>query len=544
MRLYNLRWALRQPLVGRIALQKRLRPNQPPCIAAGRGVFRQPCARGSPFAKGLGGLKKPQSPEQRDIIAFLSARAHYINGVGYYEHDSVVDACKEYLKALEVMEGHFEEKELVGKKAKFIAYTYTRLTDLFSDLYLHEHAIYYAQQTLSYYRGQDTPSWYFARMLCEIGTQYDMMEELDSANCYYIRAANALDDTTLLMYRDIITHQVFLSYRRACQPKKDLAVLYRLSSMAESDDELMSRYLVIGNIYYRENQFDSAYTYLRTVYENMTDRDSRMLSAEMLREMALAKGDTLLAKEYAMTSSRLATMPDEEGNTHASLTALCLQHEQNKQEAQHRLESKRTISFWTKAFIIVALIVIIMALLLVKQNKFLVTEHQSHKMQQAALSGRLKKSHQDLHELRSQFKQQDNVSARWQSQAVSFEEEPVCQMIMDMVNEGHFKSQMDCSIYKDFALSKEQLVALRSAANQHFDHFTERLAQAYPDLTHSDLDYCCLYLLGLTDADIAALMQRAYNTVNERNSKLRRIFGSKSSISVTLQAIANETTII
>ena len=33
-------------------------------------------------------------------IAFLDARAHYINGVGYYEHDSVVEACKEYLKAL------------------------------------------------------------------------------------------------------------------------------------------------------------------------------------------------------------------------------------------------------------------------------------------------------------------------------------------------------------------------------------------------------------------------------------------------------------
>ena len=31
--------------------------------------------------------------------AFLDARAHYINGVGYYERDSVVEACQEYLKA-------------------------------------------------------------------------------------------------------------------------------------------------------------------------------------------------------------------------------------------------------------------------------------------------------------------------------------------------------------------------------------------------------------------------------------------------------------
>ncbi len=37
---------------------------------------------------------------------FLSARAHYINGVGCVEKDSVVEACTEYLKALEIMETH------------------------------------------------------------------------------------------------------------------------------------------------------------------------------------------------------------------------------------------------------------------------------------------------------------------------------------------------------------------------------------------------------------------------------------------------------
>ena len=481
----------------------------------------------------------PQSPCRYDNLVFLDARAHYINGVGYYEHDSVVPACKEYLKALEVMEEHFKEKELVGKKAKFMAYTYTRLTDLFSDLYLHEQAIYFAQQTLSYYREQDTPSWYYARMLCEIGTQFDMMEELDSANCYYIRAANVLDDTTLLMYRDIITHQAFLSYRRTHQPEQDLPVLYRLAGMAVSNDELMARYLVIGNIYFYENQFDSAYTYLRKVYENMTDRDSRMLSAERLQEMSFANGDTLLAKEYALTRSRLATMPDQEGNTHAILTALCLQYEQNKQEARHRSESKRTIDFIIKAFMIVALVVIIMGLLLVKQNKSWVTEHHAHKIQQAALAGRLKKSHQELRELKSKIKQQDFTSSVSNVQAISFVEEPVCQMIIKRVNKGQFKSQMDCSVYKDYALSKEQIIELRSAVNRHFNQFTTRLVKSYPKLTPGDLNYCCLYLLDMSEADISALMQRAYSTVSGRSRKLKTIFGSMDPLSITLHRIAN-----
>ncbi|MBQ5958968.1 MAG: hypothetical protein IJL44_07270, partial [Bacteroidales bacterium] len=68
---------------------------------------------------------------------FLSARCHYMNGVGYYEMDSVVQACKEYIKALEIMEGHFKEKDLVGHKAKFMALVYGHLCTLFTDRYLH-----------------------------------------------------------------------------------------------------------------------------------------------------------------------------------------------------------------------------------------------------------------------------------------------------------------------------------------------------------------------------------------------------------------------
>jgi hypothetical protein len=107
-----------------------------------------------------------EGPSNR--IAFLSARAHYINGVGYYENDSVVEACKEYMKALEVMENRFQEKNLVGEKARFMALTYTHLAALFSDLYLHEQAIFFAQCSLPYYMQLETPSWNISWVLTRI----------------------------------------------------------------------------------------------------------------------------------------------------------------------------------------------------------------------------------------------------------------------------------------------------------------------------------------------------------------------------------------
>ena len=164
-------------------------------------------------------------------------------------------------------------------------------------------------------------------------------------------------------------------------------------------------------------------------------------------------------------------------------------------------------------------------------------------MQQSAITGRLKRSNQELRELKDQIKQMDDLATKTEA-AASFDEEPICRLIMDRVNEGQFKSKIDYINYKDSALDKQQLLDLRLAVDRHYGQFTVRLKKAYPELTNSDLDYCCLYLLGLTDADIAALMQRTYNTVFERNGKMRKIFGSETPLPITLMGIANDSLFI
>jgi len=210
-------------------------------------------------------------------------------------------------------------------------------------------------------------------------------------------------------------------------------------------------------------------------------------------------------------------------------------HEERKQAI------KKTIGVIIPISMVVALTLVILVKL--KGRKRIEAERQSHHIKQAALSSRLKRSNQKVRELEDRIIREDDRANKAEP-ATSFIEDPVCRLIMERVNVGQFKSQMNCTIYRDYALDKNQLAALRNAADHHFNQFTVRISKAHPELTRSDLDYCCLYLLGLSDADVAALMQRAYNTVNERNSKLRRIFGSESPISVTLQTIANEATFI
>ena len=149
------------------------------------------------------------------------------------------------------------------------------------------------------------------------------------------------------------------------------------------------------------------------------------------------------------------------------------------------------------------------------------------------MSGRLKRSNQEVRELKVRIKQLDDLATKTEDVA-SFNEEPICRLIMERVRDGQFKAKIDCKIYKSYALDKQHLLDLRMAADRHFNYFTIRLRKAYPKLTSIDIDYCCLYLLNLSYADVSALMQRAYNTVVERDSKIQKIMGTEKPLRVIL----------
>ena len=137
---------------------------------------------------------------KNDDFTLLSARSHYMNGVGFMEADSVVDACTEYLKALEIMEEHFDEKDLTGQKAKFMALTYNRLGDLFSNMFMEEQAIFFDKKSLDYCKKAPTSIYGLSKTLNSIANHYDIIKKSDSAVLYYDSALCCLPDTVNSIY--------------------------------------------------------------------------------------------------------------------------------------------------------------------------------------------------------------------------------------------------------------------------------------------------------------------------------------------------------
>ena len=493
----------------------------------------------------------PQSPKPNDDVVFLDARAHYINGVGYYEKDSVVEACKEYLKALKIMEDHFEDKELTGKKAKFMTYTYNRLGDMFSKQFMMEPAIVCYKHSYDFSVISPISSYSISIALHRIGKQYDMKGDKDSANYYYSQALAEMPDTTNLNYRDIVSSKALLSYQLTHQAEVPLAHLKQMAFLAEDDEERLTRYLLVGNIYFEEGLYDSALLCLEPVMQNKENRFLQIQVANYLRTIYDNLGNKEKAEEYI----RYLALRNEKGAENNALVsqlsemfkAHVSQTQEKEARAKRKIATKKTLGIVIPFAVAMALAIIVLAKLrsknlLKKQqeeaDKKLSETEQQHRMEQAVMSGRLKKSNEALRELKGQIKRQDDRNAA-SKQADSFMEEPICRLIMERVHEGHFKSKIDCEIYKQYALDKQQLFDLRVATDRHFGQFTVLLKNAYPQLTNSDLDYCCLYLLGLDDADIAALMQRAYNTVVERDGKIKKVLGSDNPLPFTLTAIAN-----
>ena len=501
----------------------------------------------------------PQSPNQNDNIVFLSARAHYMNGVGFYERDSVVAACGEYLKALEMVETHFPNVETVCTPSlpiahlpRFMALTYGRLGDLFSKQYMQEPAIICYKKALIFNSIEPTSPNGTAKTWSLLTKQYYKINQLDSAKYCLDESLRLLYDTNNMIYRDLISLSAVVYYDENRGGEEPVNDLKRMAVQSPTEDEKLTRYNTIANIYYLTNQYDSALVYFTQVFENKGDAAMKRSAARFLRDIYQSRGDTLMATQYAVYQVENAVSQAESNAQVSQLNELFQQHlqwERERAEAERQQAARLRRNRMIVAVCVLVVVAALLAWLLHKRrmkqqrdeaSQQMEAEREAHRLEKASISGRLKRSNQDLRELKDQMRQQaGNGVPKQEAHAVSFTEEPICRLIMERVNEGQFKAQMDCKLYQDYALGKEQVMALREAADRHFGQFTSRLAKAYPTLTKGDLDYCCLYLLGLSDADVAALMQRAYATVSERSRKIKTIFGTEEPLSVALVSFAN-----
>ena len=477
---------------------------------------------------------------------FLSARCHYMNGVGFYEMDSVVPACEEYMKAIQIMEEHYPEKELVGYKAKFMALTYTRLCVLFSDQYLTEQAIYFGKKSLPCYRKYDSDDWNQAWILHNIGIHYDMMEDWDSACYYYNNAIEVLKDTNNLMYRDILTSKAFLSYNREKDAQTAIKQINCLLNQAESEEEYLLRCLIIGDILFHEQQYDSAWFYLYPVYNGSSDISSKKQAAEFLTGICKYHGNSF--DEYSCFLAPFGNLEENTGEIKSQLAELYRMNLQNNLEKSYYKNRKRIIK--RTLFVFGGLVVMLSFFFALYHNnnkkekvqleKQISEELHSHKVKQRALGGRLKASNDALRiqkvenvELVKAIKTQQ-TKAVWGS-LEDFLSENICHEILSILDGVYIKREARIDDYCELQLSKQQLSSLLVAVDRNFNGLCNILTCLYPKMSQNEMNQCLLCLLDLKDVQIAALLHSDYSTIKKRSTKLKKAFNTEKPLQVFIR---------
>ncbi len=522
----------------------------------------------------------PRSVVLRKSYVFLDARAHYMNGVGFYEQGNVVQACSEYLKALEVMEGYFEEKALTGKKAQFMANTYNRMGDLFSEQFMMESAITCYENALVYCKIESTSPIGISNILYRIGKQYDKMNEIDKARQYFGQALEYMPNTDNLVYRDLVSSKAVTDYQYGVEIAQLLEELRRIIPQCDNETERLLRFMTIGTLFYEEGNYDSSLYYLIPVFENSDNRLSQMQAAEYLRNVY----DSIGEFEKADVCVRfLADHKKSEGENKALVSKLedlfkAYMNQRQKKEAEEAREKsiRETIEIvvFITALSILAILVVAKQKskqLLKKQQeetdrvleeteqehekelrlwqavadktleetekkheKELETERLAHQKKQEALQ-------QDLQEKEAHVNVLENALNRQREEAEQrrqlFFKEPICQHILSLVRGKHITTRNN-AYQIGVALKDEDFKQLKEAVAKHYDGFDHVLLSQCPNLKHGYLALCHLHLLGLSESEIAALKNVSYSAIRKQNESLQEKFGVDENISVYVLRVA------
>ena len=427
-------------------------------------------------------VRRASSKNATQTNVFLDARAHYMNGVGYYEHDSLVEACIEYLCALRTMEKHFAENEIVDKKARFMALTYNRLVEIFSAQFMQEPAIYCGMQAWAYNRIAPTSPYGSSKILYKLGKQYDKLNMADSASYYYDLALEFLPDRNNMVYRDIVSSRALFEYK-----KDSMIVLDSVKSMvaqAVDEAERLSRYLLIGSIYHSFDQDDSAKVYLEPVFEK--DPSRATLAAQVLHEIAIKEKDTIKSNAYAQFVIEDVAVNAANQARVSKLSDLFQTYLQEKQESASLRERKKAVK--TTLAVVLSLVVVlavVVVILMRRRSKKRMAAHEA-----------------ETHTLNEEKQQLQTQVDEAQQQARA--------MLLQRVHD-FYRSKLPNRL--------ERILAEFEAA---YPLALERLAAAYPELSEMERQIAVLNFLHFRVKEEADLLGLSENTVNKYRSNLRK----------------------
>lgn len=432
-------------------------------------------------------------------VLFQKSRAHYYQAVGETEKDDVKSACGDYIVSLKTID-KIKENDRNNSVEYFNGLIYNRL----SQIYYFNDAFILAQILYNQANNQ------FAKVnsIMPVAQNYLSIAKMLSTDDKYDEAENYLDMADSLitdvlkiydssLKREILLERALVTSYKNNDNKKALEMARQYMLKADGETEVVLGYTNIGEIFYKDCQYDSSLYYFEKAFS--LNHYTMLHCGNRIIEICKIIGDNEKAAYYAPLLAEETNQELEIAPLKADLVAMYEQYEADKYKAEIR-------QLWINILLILVLLfialVVVFYMISLFQKKKHIDEISRKDSYIGTLYSKIKKATTDerLRNIKT-----DKLYKKLYS-----------------VTQMHIKTTEE---YPELVMTDEERMHLTELFDKEFDGALQTVIMKNSRLKKSDELLLCLACIGLDEKHIAAVTGDSYHNVFIRSRKCLEILG-------------------
>ena len=461
------------------------------------------------------------------LINFNCAKAHYYHAVGLTEKDDIVGACEHYLIALEIMEDMMaKDKRLKTKgkktvdnpenyeKIRFVHLIHTRLAELFLDEGYYNFSISNNKKAL-YYSYILDDNIIKSRTHKYLGNAYHMLNKIDSALYYYKESLSASADIANKLDVDKCIAQIMYFDKAEC----DSAFMMLKNNLNKIDNEIVkyAYHHTIGNMYYKNKEYDSALYYLEESLDNSIVTQ-KLAFTTTLSAIYDSLGNYEKRSYYDNISTKLFRNSANKEVDKSQLQVLYNDYNERKAAnekavAKSKARNKILIIFFS------AIVVVILVIIYIKYNH----RKQNNKLKKE-IDDYVKENKQLIEDFQKTNSKKDRIIKQQKKEISEIKNQLNKKSDIDI--DAYYNSEICKNIsgrkeYEFTPLTNEELTLLLEAADNNLGNISSRLCEQMPSLNKNDIYTICLIILNIEKNKFPYLLGRDRKTIYDRLNKIK-----------------------
>lgn len=488
-------------------------------------------------------LPNQRTMNRNKALTYQYARACYYKAVAEeHKEPTYLQAFPDYLKALWIVDGLGNKRHFFvwgRKKAEYEHSTgliYDRIARFFYNHDMLEHALECLELSNESFSSEGSLEG-IASNLNLMGDVMLAQEKREDAVAFYRQADSVYGllgrEDAYMNFNGLLHRSITL----VTMGRSDESKVLLLQALENTNRPWMARRLhfALGYVYNDLQQYDSAMFHYEQSYP-LLPRQTLKSYANIVK-LAQRLGDTEKAVYYGGLLADFSVQHIRKIQYNNYLITLFENYKRDSKEVRH----KDLMFFVLFVVVVLFLFNVIDVVLIQYRKKRHQREIERHERIKESLENEIettrrtaRRKEEEVKALESKLQKTiNNPDFQHQPFVKKLEtlcEMPICKRVC-MVKDANVKAG---SAYPELVLSEKQMSSLVDAVDAVFPKFSVKIMEKYPRMKRSDVIYCCMYILGVTEVQAAALTGKTYQAVWTRSVKLHEIFNYKSNLQVFL----------